>query len=330
MHIYLFTLVTGALLFCCAASSSATHEHAVMIETPGYELSDEETIAYWRLHYSHTEQQPDAQGVSNDPSPSTLKKRSPEGIATCVGKDRTVTNRDGVIVERYKHSFRSATCMNPFSTPIFWATCDYLYIIENDRWEGTATYIGRCPLDHVCVPNWLMQVGSSSAFGHFGTEHQRHDDIACIYEAVPARKPMMIRPSKFHSTMCTPETKVPWYSDKNPHNPKPIPASGMTVLMTESLEVSGGGAFNASKIYIRDSTSPFLKVWDRGLNTDSDTASDQTILYPGETRTIRFCVEFAKGFTQWLVLHYGAFEVSKARRGRIHSLAIEGSEYTRK
>lgn len=302
---------------------------------PGYQLSDEETVAYWSLHESHTDNTARSRDLTSgsNSSGSILEKRSPEGKAVCITANRILRDRDGVIIERWKYSFVQAKCHQPFNSPYFKVTCDVLWTLRGERVRmQPGLLLGTCAKEHVCVPDWYVNAwfmqSPSARHAGWGLQHTPHDDIFCypLANKPSLPNPIMIKPAQEGSSTCSPVTKIPADIDTEPNNPKSVPARGMTVLISESLEVAGGGAFNASKIYIRDLTSSFLEPWKRRLGIDNDVVSDRVMLHPGESRKVQFCVEFAKGFTHWLVLHYGIFDITNMQRSHAYRSYVEADQ----
>lgn len=298
-HVSKFTIHKGL-----ESTNSLVDDLSTPEEVTGYQLTDEETEAYWRSHVSSQATSARALSTTASNEVSILHKRGPESALACIAESLSFVDDHGHTWPQFVYRWMSARCLYPFITPHFRVVCDTQFMDYDHNWHDLVPvdFTSRCPERHVCMP-WLRH--GSNGIGQVGL----HNDIACVMIMILPR-PVFIQPKQKRSQIaCSPDFKFPIVNGIGPARPKPIPRGGLTYLMSESIEISGGGEFNATKLFIKDN-SKFLGSFNRGEALNTNETSSESMIFAGQIKTVNFCAQVAAGLTHWLALHYGAFDIS--------------------
>lgn len=278
----------------------------------GYQLTQEETDAYFSMHRTSPTSGASFQTLkSRTATSSSIQKRSPWSEDTCRSQNEYRAFYGNVLPDTL-YRLRFARCIIPFTNPWYLTVCDVRHYNRRTGLPETRNPVHllyHCPANHVCVPGARFERS-------FQYVRAWKADILCVpFTVFP--KPLFIPPSKYRGAIsCTPEIKIPGGgSSTDPAKPRiTIPPGGLTYMLSESIEISGGGEYIATKMYIDDISSHLFKNWHRGEVSGTNETAAEAIVFPGLPRTVKFCAEVPSGRTEWLALHYGAFDVTSIRQ----------------
>lgn len=253
-----------------------------------------------------------------------LEKRSEETLFACkdMDHDQRRYGRYGEYEGRHSYRWTAAQCAAPFLGPYFWVWCHHTF-----RPAGSleSHFVDERKYSKICRqrngPEYCVPDNKATSNGIGTVENVR--DIECIPQNFFQRKPTIVEAKEWTDIkMCTIDIFVPREVAQAPAGPsgtKFVPNVGQTYLLAESIQLATGEPFNASKMYIEDATSKFFEPWRRGEVGKSDIATSViTIHTKQESRTVRFCVEVARGIAAHLVFKYGVFPLND-KTMRVHT-----------
>lgn len=309
MFLCLILGVLGSASLTLDSRSIISSDEFEVEHVGGYQLTREETDAYWASHRASTSFD-SSDSLSKGSTPSTLhQKRSIWSGEKCTLHNRYRLAGPDIILDTL-YRLRYARCIYPFFNPLYVNVCDATHrTLEGYLvWWSPISFYSYCPRNYVCVPSYRYEHDI-----HYGLGWKW--DIECVPVMVMPL-PVFIRPDLYHGmVVCSPDVVMP-YQSANPGKARTqIPRNGLTYLMSEVLEISGGGEYNATRMFIEDISNKMIKSLHRGEMMITNQTASETVIYPGSTRTVKFCAEVPKGRTKWLALHYGAFEI-KSRHSR--------------